>query len=86
MSLPLATAASQPWSCPEWWLVTTEILPFELEGTIFFALNVLRRVPALDVERSILKLFANGQINKVSSYAFFAQIVEQESIFRILQA
>jgi hypothetical protein len=60
-----------------------EVLPFTLSGAPFFALNVLRCVSGLDAARSEVRRLPNGNIIKVTRYAFHASVVKQEALFQI---
>ena len=62
-----------------------EVLPIEIDGVPHFVLNVLRRVDALDLERSEYTTFAENKIASVERHAFFPAVVRDESIFLVKQ-
>ncbi len=58
-----------------------EWLPLIVEGRPYFAMHVLNRLDALDVERSDVKWFEAGGIMKVEHFVFKRDVVEGECVF-----
>ncbi len=62
-----------------------EILPLDCAEGVYYAFNVTRVVDALDVERSELKLFDDGEIMNVAQYELRAQKLDAVPIFKLPQ-
>lgn len=62
-----------------------EILELTVNDEPYYALNVLRRVGALDLISSGAELYTHGTIKSLERYAFIAPAVLSESIFRVPQ-
>jgi hypothetical protein len=62
-----------------------EILPIDCAQGTYFAFNVTRVVDALDVERSELELFDDGEIMNVARYELKAEKLNDAAIFKLPQ-
>lgn len=62
-----------------------ELLDLSVNGKSYYALNVLRRIDALDLDRSGAKLHPHGTVKSLDRYIFMPDAVASESIFQIPQ-
>jgi hypothetical protein len=61
-----------------------ELLPVECDEETLWVLNVTRQVPALDVERSAVRLLGeDGRPLWVDSFAFHPEVVDDLPIFKL---
>ncbi|MFD2330784.1 imm11 family protein [Cohnella sp. GCM10020058] len=60
-----------------------ETLPLEHDSLELFAINVINIIPALDRSRSQLTLWPDGEIRKITQYAFSQEIIKDAAIFKL---
>ena len=60
-----------------------EILPIEFEGTLWHGIYVTKVLDAIDHEKAIAKILSTGRILRFEKYAFMAETVQGNHIFKI---
>lgn len=62
-----------------------ELLEFSVNNRPYYALNVLRRIDALDINESGAKLYPHGTIKSLNRHVFRPEVVASEPIFQVPQ-
>jgi len=62
-----------------------ELLPLDCPDAELFAVNVLRVVDALDLDRSVVERFSSGRIMTIDAPAFIPSRLVDTAIFKIPQ-